>query len=121
MLNFLRPSGSRVQRISGADAVAKAATGELIIVDVRDAGEIRATGKAKGALHIPMATLAMRADPKSPDFEKKLKTDKPIALYCASGARSQMGAQLMMKLGYETVYNLGGFADWRNAGGAVAR
>lgn len=125
MLSFLKPSGTRVARISGADAVAKAAKGDLVVIDVRDAGEIRATGKAKGALHIPMATLAMKADPKSPDFDKTLKAaqdaGKAVALYCASGARSQMGGQLMAKLGYAEVYNIGGLADWHKAGGAIVR
>ncbi|MDA3888836.1 MAG: rhodanese-like domain-containing protein [Allgaiera sp.] len=121
MLSFLKPRGAAVGRISAADAIQKAAAGEITLIDVRDAGEIRASGKAKGALHIPMSRLAMVTDPKSPDFDKRLKTDKPVVLYCASGARSQMGGQRMAGLGYASVFNLGGFREWVSAGGPVER
>ena len=121
MLSFLKPRGAAVGRISAADAIQKAAAGEITLIDVRDAGEIRASGKAKGALHIPMSRLAMVTDPKSPDFDKRLKTDKPVVLYCASGARSQMRGQRMAGLGYARVFNLGGFRDWASAGGPGAR
>ncbi|MFC2967140.1 rhodanese-like domain-containing protein [Acidimangrovimonas pyrenivorans] len=121
MFSFLKPSGPRVERINPADAVAKAAAGEMTVIDVRDASEIRASGKAKGALHIPMVVLQSKADPSHPEHDKNLKTDKPVALYCASGARSQMAGQLMLRLGYGEVYNIGGLGDWRAAGGKVVR
>ncbi|WP_102224639.1 rhodanese-like domain-containing protein [Acidimangrovimonas sediminis] len=125
MLSFLRPSGPRVERISGKDAVAQAAQGGMLLIDVRDAGELRATGKAKGALHIPMSVLALKADPKAPDTDPTLKAafeaGTPVALYCASGGRSQMGGKTLVKLGYAKVYNIGGLADWRDGGGALER
>ena len=91
------------------------------MIDVRDIGEIRATGKARGALHIPMMMLRTKADPGHPEHDRKLSPEKPVALYCAAGARSQMAGQLMLRLGYTEVYNIGGLGDWRAAGGAVAR
>lgn len=121
MLSFFKPKGAGVGKITAADAIAKAASGEITLIDVRDAGEIRASGKAKGALNIPMSRLAMVADPRSPDFDKRLKTDTPVVLYCASGARSQMGGQTLVKLGYQSVFNLGGFNAWASAGGPVER
>ncbi|MCB2114914.1 MAG: sulfurtransferase [Rhodobacteraceae bacterium] len=117
MFNFLKSA----PRLTAADAVARAKAGELIVIDVRDIAEIKATGRAAGSLHIPLMTLQMKCDPSSPECLAELKSGKPIALYCASGGRSQMAAQMMAQLGYAEVHNIGGFFDWQAAGGAVAR
>ena len=120
MFNFLKPSaGPRVERISPTDAVARAQKGELVVIDVRDINELRASGKAKGALHIPLMLLKTKADPKSDELATGLSVDKPVALYCASGARSQAAGKMMLQLGYTQVYNFGGLGDWRAGGGLV--
>ncbi len=119
MFGFLRPSNSG--RLGVADAIARADAGELVLIDVREPGEIRASGKAAGALTIPMATLAMKADPRSPECVAELKSGKPIAIYCASGGRSGMATQALQKMGHAEVHNIGGFGDWVAAGGPVER
>lgn len=124
MFNFLRPSapnGARVQPISGKDAVARAATGELTVIDVRDGAELRASGRAAGALHVPLMALRMKCDPASPECLPQLKAGKPLALYCASGARSQGAGQMLLQMGHAEVYNIGGLYDWHAAGGAIER
>ncbi|MDV7269602.1 rhodanese-like domain-containing protein [Thioclava sp. A2] len=120
MFNFLRPSGASVQRINPKDAVERHAKGELLVIDVRDAMELR-QGKAAGALHVPLMALKMKCDPSSPECLPELSVDKPIALYCASGARSQGAGQMLMQMGYKEVYNLGGLMHWYQAGGAIER
>ena len=107
MMNFLR--GSSAPRLSLADAIAMAAKGEITVIDVREAGELRASGMAKGAIHIPLSLVAMKANPKGPDFDKRIDPKKQVAVYCASGGRSGMAAQVLNGLGYEAV-NLGGLA-----------
>ncbi|WP_240473565.1 rhodanese-like domain-containing protein [Thioclava indica] len=121
MFNFLRPSGSQVGKIDPKAAVAQAKAGELVVIDVREGMEVKSSGKAKGALHIPLATLKMKCDPSSPEKHPDLDTSKPVALYCASGARSAGAAQMLAQMGYETVYNIGGLYDWHGAGGEVER
>jgi rhodanese-related sulfurtransferase len=123
MFNFLRAAGqggAGVQRIAAKDAVARHAAGELVVIDVRDGMELR-QGKAAGALHVPLMALKMKCDPASPECLKELSPDTPVALYCASGARSQGAAQMLAQMGYKEVYNLGGLYDWYQAGGAVER
>lgn len=107
-------------RFSAADAVARHQAGEITVIDCREAGEVKMSGTAKGGLHIPLAVLAMKADPKSPDHDARLDPSKPVAIFCASGGRSGMGAQVLAKLSYEA-HNIGGFGDWANAGGPVSR
>jgi rhodanese-related sulfurtransferase len=102
-----------------SDAVARVAAGEMLLIDVRDHSEIAQTGKAEGAVHIPLMRLPTMADPRHPDFDTRLAGDKPIALYCASGARSGMAANILRKLGYTQTYNIGGLHNWAAAGGKI--
>jgi len=118
MFGFLRPA-ARPAPPPVAEIAARVARGEVILVDVRDAGEIRASGKAKGALAIPLAALALKADPAAPDA--LLAPGRPVAVYCASGGRSGMAAKLLRRLGYDPVWNIGGLSDWIAAGGQVER
>ncbi len=112
--------GNAAKRLSAADAVAKVKSGEMTVIDCREAAELRASGTAMGGVHVPLSLLTMKADPRSPDFDKRLDPSKPIAIFCASGGRSGMGAQALQRLGYEA-HNIGGFGDWVSAGGAVMR
>ncbi|HBZ44516.1 MAG TPA: sulfurtransferase [Maritimibacter sp.] len=106
--------------LSAKDAVEKAAAGDVIVVDVRDGNELAMSGKAKGAVHIPLAVIRMQADPSSPDFHPALDQSKPIAVYCASGARSSMAAQVFQTFGFD-VSNIGGLGHWQMAGGEIER
>ena len=118
MLNFLRPAPT-TPRMTAAEAVAAAKTGAVAVLDVREAAEV-ATGKAKGALHIPLSLVPIKADPKAPDCIKGLDLAKPVAVYCASGMRSGAAVQALKKLGYDA-HNIGSIRDWAAAGGAVSR
>ncbi|MGV8987015.1 MAG: rhodanese-like domain-containing protein [Cypionkella sp.] len=119
MFNFLRSAPAKPQ-MSLKDVMAKVAAGEVLLIDVRERGELHSSGTAKGSLHIPVSLIAMKADPKGPDFDKRFKADKPIAVFCASGGRSGMAAQALQRLGYDAT-NIGGFSTWVQAGGPVIR
>ncbi len=114
-----RPTG--LGTISTSEAIKQAEAGEMSVIDVRDLMELRMSGKAKGALHIPLMMLMTKADPRSPECDPALKTDKPVGIYCATGARSQMAAQMLSQMGYQTVYNLGGLMNWAQVGGKIER
>ena len=120
MFNFMM-GAQTATRMSPQEIVEKAKTNEITLVDVRDHNELMMSGKAKGALHIPLAVIRMQADPRSPDFNQALNLDKPIAVYCASGARSSMAAQVFQQAGFKEVHNLGGLGHWHMAGGEIER
>ncbi|WP_420858782.1 rhodanese-like domain-containing protein [Marivivens marinus] len=107
--------------MTAAEAIQKSAAGEIVVLDIRDGGEVAMSGKAKGALHVPLAALRMKADPSSPECLAELKSGKPIAVYCASGARSSMAAQALGQMGHKDVHNIGGLAHWAQAGGEIIR
>lgn len=100
-----------------ADLIAKGA----LIVDVRDAPELQASGKIKGALHVSRGMLEFKADPKSPYHDPTFDPAKTIILYCASGGRSALSGKALKDLGYTDVRNLGAFKDWAESGGAVEK
>lgn len=112
--------GSTAQRLTAADAVSLAAKGEITLLDVREAGEVTASGTAKGGVHIPLAMVPLKANPHGPDHDKRLDPAKPVAVFCAVGGRAGQAAAALERMGY-TAHNIGGFGDWVSAGGAVQR
>lgn len=119
MFSFLRPSTQAARAPAVPEIAAAVAAGQMVLVDVREAGEVRASGKAKGALHLPLGLLALKADPSAPDAA--LSPGTPVCVYCASGGRSGMAAQILTRLGYAPVWNIGGLGDWVAGGGQVDR
>ncbi len=103
--------------LSVRDIIAKAKNGEITLLDVRDHSELAQTGKARGAVHIPLFQLGQQGDPRHPEFHQGLNVGKPVAIYCASGARSEMARRTLASFGFIQVYNIGGFNNWRAAGG----
>jgi rhodanese-related sulfurtransferase len=73
------------------------------IIDVRNPDEFR-EGAYPQAKNIPLPTLAMRLN----ELEPK---DKPIVLYCASGARSAQAARILKQSGFTDIVNAGGLDD----------
>jgi rhodanese-related sulfurtransferase len=106
-------------KLSPKDAVEGARDGAITVIDVREHGEVAMSGKAAGALHIPLVRLRDMADPRHPDYNRKLDQESRIAVYCASGARSFSAARLLRQLGYGDVHNIGGLGHWVRAGGAI--
>lgn len=109
-----------VPAVSPKEAAELQAKGALI-VDVRDAPELQAGGKVKGALHVSRGMLEFKADPKSPYHDPAFDPGKTVILYCASGGRSALSGKALKDLGFKDVRNLGAFKDWAESGGAVER
>ncbi len=109
-----------VPRVTPEQAQQMIADGALV-VDVRDAPEVDQTGKVAGAVHIPRGMLEFRADPESPYYDKSFAGGKPVIVYCAAGGRAALSGQALKEMGYDEVYNLGGFGDWEKSGGAIER
>ncbi len=107
-----------VERIDAGRAQELLAQGALLL-DIRDAPELEKVGRAAGSHHIPRGMLEFRADPELPSYDPELRKDRTIILHCASGGRASLAGKLLKDMGYEQVYNLGGFTDWVNGGGDI--
>jgi len=88
---------------------------------VRRGQSLQASGKVAGAVHVSRGMLEFRADPDLPSHDKNFSKDKTVILYCGSGGRAALAGKMLKDLGYERVFNLGGFKDWADSGGAVEK
>lgn len=74
------------------------------LIDVREPKEFDG-GHILGARNIPLSQLRNRL--------VEIRKDKPVYLYCQSGARSTRAAILLNKKGYKDLNTLqGGFKKW---------
>jgi len=117
----LEAANAAVPKITPADAQAMMAKGDVLIVDVRDAPEVQASGKVAGAKNVSRGMLEFRADPASPYHDPAFAKDKDVIVYCASGGRSALSGQTLKEMGFTRVYNLGAFKDWVADGGATEK
>jgi len=116
---LLEAANAAVPRITPAEAKEMIAKGGALVVDVRDAPEVEKSGKVAGAVNVSRGMLEFRADPEAPSHDPNFDRRKTVIVYCASGGRSALSGKLLKDMGYERVYNLGGFKDWADSGGAV--
>ena len=85
----------------------RAASGEAVIVDVREPYE-REAGHIEGSRHIELERLASQA--------ATLPRDRPIVFQCRLGARSAMAAQAFRASGYDAWNMTGGLTSWADRG-----
>ena len=98
------------------------APGDIVLVDLRDPRELEREGKIPGAFHCPRGMLEFWIDPASPYHKPVFAQDKLFVFHCAAGWRSLLAARTAQDMGLKPVAHLGGgFAAWRDAGGAVEK
>lgn len=78
---------------------------DYIILDVRTQAEYD-QGHIPGAILIPNTEIETRA-------EKVLEDkDQLILVYCRTGRRSKLAAEILVELGYTNIKEFGGIVDW---------
>ena len=114
--DFLDEARRAIPEVSVEAVAARRTQGDrVVLLDVRELEEVR-TGSIEGAIIIPRGFLEFRAAEYLP------QTDTDIVVYCASGARSLLAAQVLRAMGYTRVASMaGGITRWKEAGYPVAR
>ena len=93
------------------------ASGQAVLVDLREPEERAQTGAIPGAVHAPRGMLEFYADPASPYHRAEFDPSRRTILYCASGGRSALSAVALQALGYSSVAHLdGGVKAWTASG-----
>jgi adenylyltransferase/sulfurtransferase len=88
--------------------------GAVTLVDIREQGEWD-QGYIKGSIHIPRGYLELQIETHVRD------RNQPIAVTCAGGVRSLLGARDLRTMGFNNVVSVaGGFNGWKNAGYAFS-
>ena len=116
---YVAEANAAVERIDRPTAERMVAKEDALVLDVRDPPEVERSGRIAGALNVPRGMLEFRADEGSKHHDPALRRDRPVIVYCASGGRSALAGKTLREMGFERVYNLGGFAEWSEGGGAV--
>lgn len=96
--------------VNAAAAIARSASGESWLLDVREPHEW-AAGHAPEAHHVPMGALQQRLG--------ELPGDEHILVICHTGGRSARVTAALLGAGYSASNVVGGMESWRSAGGAV--
>jgi rhodanese-related sulfurtransferase len=112
---MLEAANAAVPKITPDRAAEMIKDGNVLVLDVRDAPEVAASGKITGAINVSRGMLEFRADPASPYHDNNFEKGKTVILYCASGGRSALAGKVLKDMGYDKVYNVGGFKDWTGA------
>ena len=82
--------------------------GEIQLVDCREPYEWEA-GRIDGAIHIPVNSIMAGAG-------GDLDHDKPVAVICRSGNRSELATMMLQARGYDATNVEGGMEAWAPAG-----
>jgi thioredoxin len=105
----------KLEHVSAQDFKRLAEAKHGLFVDVRTPGEV-----ARG--HIPEATAVDINDSRFEERLERIQKDRPIFVYCASGARSSAAAELMIRKGFTEVFELaGGIGGWAREGYPIER
>ncbi len=109
LFNEFRIATRRFPNLSPAMAVKMMNDDEdFVVLDVREPSETK-DGKISDAIQIPVSALGKRM------VELEKHKDKPVLVYCRTGARSAIACGNLSKQGFSKVYNLaGGITAWQD-------
>ena len=111
-----------VETLAIEDALKLHGRDDTVLVDIRDIRELQRDGKVPGAFHCPRGMLEFWIDPESPYAKPVFQENKKFVFQCASGWRSALAAKTAQDMGLKPVAHMGGgFAAWRDAGGAIEK
>ena len=107
--NELKHATQKFKSLLPTDVVQMMNNEDVVFLDVREPAETTA-GKITKAVQIPAGSVAQRIG----ELEKY--RDKPVIVYCKTGARSSIACNALKKDGFEKVFSLnGGILAWQDA------
>lgn len=117
--SYLDDAAAVVKRLPAAEAVAIHAKGDGVFIDVRDTAAIQRTGTIAGATCIPRGFIEFAADTEMGFHNPVLQKDADIYLVCGLGGQAALSGKTLVEMGYNSVTNIGGIGDWKDAGGPM--
>ena len=115
--NYLDEANAAVPKITVEKGMEKHKAGSSVFVDVRDSGDIAASGTIAGAVRVARGMIEFRADETHALHNPALTKDADIVLVCGAGGQAALAGKTLKEMGYTSVSNVGGFPAWRDAGG----
>ena len=119
---MLAEANAAVPRLNPAETRDMIGKGNVLIVDVRDAPAVqRELSISKSQYyrehdHAVAALAVILVEGGVEQVGGRVQGDKTVLVYCASGGRSALSGKTLKDLGYQSVYNAGGFKELADAG-----
>jgi rhodanese-related sulfurtransferase len=115
--DLVKEAKQQVENLTPQQVQEELKTGNVVLIDIREAEELTLSGTIEGAVHAPRGMLEFYADPSLPYYKPEFEKDKRIILHCASGGRSALAAATLQQMGYTQIAHLdGGIKAWKEAG-----
>jgi len=107
--------------LSARDAINSLGRPDILLVDLREAGERTKHGTISGALHAPYPGISESLQPGGMLREVAAATGRRVVFFCAFGERSAMAVAAAKNAGLaNTAHIEGGIDAWKKVGGPVA-
>ena len=111
---------AEIETVTAEEAIRIADDEMVQLVDIRDIRELWREGAVPGAVHAPRGMLEFWIDPESSYHREVFASGKCFVFFCAGGLRSALATQSVQRMGMKPVAHIaGGFAAWKEAGGAI--
>ena len=120
VMDMVAEAKESVENLTPAELAAELDGGDVLLVDLREAGELQDQGIIAGALHAPRGMLEFYADPATPYHRAEFDPERRTVLYCASGGRSALASSVLKEMGFRDVAHLeSGFKAWTASGNPI--
>ncbi|KAL1899091.1 Thiosulfate sulfurtransferase rdl2, mitochondrial [Sporothrix stenoceras] len=121
------PADHKLWTFEEVQELVKKGDSPIVIVDTREPGELKDTGRIPGAINIPVTTAPDGFFLPDEEFEDRFgfvrpSRDTEVIFYCKAGVRSRAAAGLAKEAGWTKVGEYpGSWKDWAEKGGQVER
>src|SRR3954452_21423989 len=106
--------------LGAREAIQNLGRPDMLLVDLREAGERAKHGMLSGALHAPYPSIEQSLRPGGLLREAAAATGRRIVFFCAFGERSAMAVKAAGEAGLANAAHIeGGIDAWKKAGGPV--
>ena len=116
-MELVKQAKQQIENLSPAQVKEEVENGKATLIDIREAEELKESGKIEGSHHAPRGMLEFYADETLPYHRQEFDKNKRLILHCASGGRSALAAATLKEMGYDKVAHMdGGMKAWKEAG-----
>ncbi len=117
-MDLVAEAKQQVENLTPDQVAEELASGDAVLIDIREPQERQTTGVIPGAVSAPRGMLEFYADPSLAAYHKdEFDPQQRTILHCATGGRSALGAATLQEMGYTNVAHLdGGIKGWQEAG-----
>ena len=116
---LLEIANKEIKRLTFDESMDIIKNSKFVIIDVREESEVYSQGIIKEAIHIPRGLIEFKLSPDSLNNPVNIDNDTNILVYCAGGFRSALAAKTLSDMGFQNVFNIGGFQEWIDSGGEI--